>query len=227
MRPMTETVPKAMLEIAGRPFIDHQLMLMHKKGIRKVVICTGYLGESIQEHVGNGQDFGLEVRYSFDGEKLLGTGGALRKALPLLGDVFFVTYGDSYLEIDYSQMIECMNSTGLPAIMALYRNDGLWDTSNADIEGNKAIYSKSSPARGPYIDYGVSLMSRAVLEQLPADSVFDLAKVLERTSQAGKLGAFEVFDRFYEIGTLAGLQATEAYILSRQSHADSTYNERS
>src|SRR5271163_370338 len=102
MRPVTERIPKSMIEVAGRPFIEHQLELLQAENVKNVVLCVGHLGEMIQAHIGDGKRFGLSVSYSFDGERLLGTGGALRRALPLLGHDFFVLYGDSYLDISYA-----------------------------------------------------------------------------------------------------------------------------
>src|SRR5438552_18180093 len=116
LRPITETLPKAMVEVASRPFVDHQLDLLRKSGFRKVVLCLGYRGEQVEEHVKDGIDFGLHVKHSFDGATLLGTGGAVKRAVPLLSDVFFVLYGDSYLPIDYASVLRAFengNALGL------------------------------------------------------------------------------------------------------------------
>src|SRR5262249_44926497 len=139
MRPLTETIPKAMLEVAGRPFIDHQLDLLHRSGIRRVVLCLGYLGEQVRHHLGDGRDRGLELRYSFDGRRLLGPGGALRQALPLLGEVFWVIYGDSYLEIDYPAVLADFLSRGMLGLMTVVRNDDHWDRSNVVFRNGRLL----------------------------------------------------------------------------------------
>src|SRR3984957_10517772 len=130
LRPVTQTIPKALAPVAGKPFIDHQLDLLRRNGIREVAMCLGYLGELVQEHVGDGTSHGMNVRYSFDGEKLLGTGGALRRALPLLGEVFWVLYGDSYLDFDYRAALDDFLGRDALGLMTVLRNDNQWDRSN-------------------------------------------------------------------------------------------------
>ena len=146
MHPLTERIPKALLEVAGRPFIEHQLALLRREGVRRVVLCVGFLGEMIEARIGDGTRFGLSVSYSFDGERLLGTGGALRRALPMLGEHFFVLYGDSYLDIAYAPVQAAYRESGLPALMTVFRNEGRWDTSNVLYDGNKVVrYDKAHP----------------------------------------------------------------------------------
>ena len=101
LRPVTEDTPKALLDVAGKPFVVRQLEYLRQQGIVRVVLCVGYLGEQIRAVVGDGSALGLEVLYSWDGPQLLGTGGALRHALSALGEQFMVLYGDSYLPIDF------------------------------------------------------------------------------------------------------------------------------
>ena len=101
LRPITEKIPKSLVDVAGEPFIVRQLDYLFRQRVRDVVLCIGYLGEMIEAVVGDGSRFGLRVSYSIDGPILLGTGGALRRAAPLLGEAFFVLYGDSYLPVDY------------------------------------------------------------------------------------------------------------------------------
>src|SRR4051812_42459269 len=129
LRPVTETIPKALIEVAGEPFLAHQLRLLKRNGFDRVVLCVGYLGEMIRDFAGDGQSFGLRVEYVFDGPKLLGTAGALRRALPVLGEAFAVTYGDSYLPVDYRAAIDSFMQSGKLGLMSVYRNEGLWDTS--------------------------------------------------------------------------------------------------
>jgi len=147
LRPLTQHIPKALVEVAGRPFIDHQLALLRRHGARRVVICAGYLGEMIRDHVGDGRAFGLDVAYSFDGPspagvgRLLGTAGALVKALPQLGPAFFVLYGDSYLPCDYGAVQRAFLASGRPALMTVYRNEGQWDSSNVEMAESSGQWS--------------------------------------------------------------------------------------
>ena len=130
LRPITEKIPKSLVPVAGKPFLAHQLELLHARGIRRAVLCIGHLGEMIQRDFGDGAAFGVKLDYSFDGEKLLGTGGAIKRALPLLGDEFFVLYGDSYLPVEYAPVAEFFHRSGKPGLMTVYRNEGSYDTSN-------------------------------------------------------------------------------------------------
>jgi MurNAc alpha-1-phosphate uridylyltransferase len=148
LRPVTETIPKALIDIAGEPFLAHQLRLLAASGIERVVCCVGYLGEMIRDYAGSGEQFGLQIQYSFDGPALLGTGGALRQALPLLGENFFALYGDSYLPCDYRLIQQTFAASLKPALMTVYRNEGRWDTSNVLLDQQRIVrYDKRAPTR--------------------------------------------------------------------------------
>lgn len=210
---MTEAIPKALVDVAGEPFIVHQLRLLRREGITKVVLCVGYLGDMLRDRVGDGANFGLEIHYSFDGEQLRGTGGALKRALPMLGDDFFVLYGDSYLDINYAQALAVFQTAGLPALMTVYRNAGRWDTSNVLYDGVKVIaYDKRHPTQDmQFIDYGLGILTAGIIGAW-REETFDLADVYTRLAAAGALAGFETTRRFYEIGTHEGLKATDAYL---------------
>ncbi len=167
----------------------------------------------IEAHVGDGSRFGLSVRYSFDGEKLLGTGGALRRALPLLGEDFFVLYGDSYLEIDYAAVQATYRERAKPALMTVFRNEGQWDTSNVLFDGAKILrYDKRNPAADmKYIDYGLGILSSELLKHR-GNEAFDLADVYAELVDGGRLAGFEATRRFYEIGTPSGLALAEGHL---------------
>jgi NDP-sugar pyrophosphorylase family protein len=217
LRPITEKVPKAMVPVAGRPFIDHQLALLARSGIRRVVLCLGHLGEQVERHLGSGTAHGLEVRYSHDGDRLLGTGGALRRALPLLAPVFWVLYGDSYLDIDYRAVLAHFESARATALMTVLRNDNLWERSNVVFrDGRLVCYSKRAHTpEMDHIDYGVSLLRREVLEALPPDEPADLADLLSALAAGGELTGHVVTQRFYEIGSHRGLEETQRYLRAR------------
>jgi D-sedoheptulose 7-phosphate isomerase len=217
LRPTTATLPKALIDIAGEPFVAHQLRLLRREGIERVVLCVGYLGEMVRDFVGDGRGFGLDVAYSFDGDTLLGTGGALRRALPLLGDAFYVLYGDSYLDIAYKPALAAFRRSGAPALMTVFRNEGRWDTSNVVFDGVRVVrYSKRT--RTPdmhHIDYGLGILTGQALADWPAETSFDLAEVYGVLADLGQLAAYEVTHRFYEIGTPEGITETDAYLRGR------------
>ena len=208
MRPHTETLPKSLLEVAGQPFLAHQLHALSRQGIQQVVLCVGHLAEQIEEFAGDGSAFGLQVTYSKEEGPLLGTGGALRKALPLLGEAFFVLYGDSWLEIDYPAVLKAFKKSTLPALMTVFRNEGDWDTSNVELQAGKIqLYSKvQRNERMSHIDYGLGILTKEPLEAYPEQQTFDLAEVYERLSREHRLASYEATKRFYEIGSPSGLE---------------------
>jgi NDP-sugar pyrophosphorylase family protein len=212
LRPLTETVPKALVLVAGEPFAFHQLRLLARNGFVEAVFLTGYRGEQIAAAVGNGHRFGLNVRYVPDGPKLLGTGGAIARGLPLLGEHFAVIYGDSWLDFDYQAAVAAFVRGERQALMTVFQNEGSWDTSNVELR-NGEILTYSKRKRTPemrHIDYGFSLFRADVFRDLPLDRPTDLAEVFETLASRGQLAAFEVHQRFYEVGSFAGLAELEA-----------------
>lgn len=217
LRPLTETIPKALVDVNGEPFIAHQLRLLRRNGVGHVVLCTGYLGEMIEASVGDGSRYGLRVTYSPDGPKLLGTAGCLKKAAALLGEAFFILYGDSYLPCDFGAVQSSFEAQrGKQALMTVFRNEGLYDTSNIEFTDGRIItYDKKNRTPGmQHIDYGLGILRRTALDFVPADEAFDLAKVYQEMLRSGALAAFEVRERFYEIGSPAGLEDTRRHLAS-------------
>jgi NDP-sugar pyrophosphorylase family protein len=213
LRPLTETIPKSLIPINGKPYIAHQLELLRSRGIRNVVLCIGHLGEMIEEFVKDGSSFGMSASYSLDGPTLLGTGSAIRKALPLLGDAFFVLYGDSYLTCDYGAVETYFESSRKCGLMTIYRNRGLYDTSNVEAENGRITrYDKHCRTPGmQFIDYGLGLFRRLAFEGLP-DRFINLDEVYKTLLERGELAAFEVTERFYEIGSPSGILDLERYL---------------
>lgn len=212
LRPITETVPKSMIEIAGKPFIDHQLRLLKSKGISSILICTGYLSEKISSYVADGKKFGLNVFYSHDGEELLGTGGSIKKALPLLGEDFLVMYGDSYLDIDLQKIWQFYLSSKKNALMVVIKNKNKWDKSNVEFVRDKiTIYDKDRQLPSmEYVDYGVSIFKKKkFLELAGSNKKFDLSELHKKLVASGDLAGYEVFNRFYEIGSRDGINELE------------------
>lgn len=219
LRPITEKIPKVLVPIAGKPFLAHQLELLRQQGITRVVLCLGYLGEMVQREFGDGSAHGVQLDYSFDGPVLLGTGGALKRALPKLGEQFFVLYGDSYLPIPFAPIADFFERSGKLGLMTVYRNEGKYDTSNVVFgDGEIKVYDKKQ--RLPemhHIDYGLSLFRREVFEHYPADKPFDLAEVMRDLVARKQLAGYEVKERFYEIGSHAGLEELNALLAKERN----------
>ena len=220
LRPLTDHVPKALLEIAGRPFIFHQLELLRNEGVDRVVLCVGHLGQQIRAVVGDGRSHGIAIDYSFDGDELLGTGGALRRALPLLGAAFFVLNGDSYLRCPLARIQSAFEASGRPALMTVLRNDNRWDRSNVLYQNGEIMeYDKHSPrADMAHVDFGLSVLSSAVFAPYAAATVIDLADLCRDLSRRRLLAAFEVSERFHEIGSLQGIADTEEFLSRKRGN---------
>jgi D-sedoheptulose 7-phosphate isomerase len=218
LRPLTETIPKSLVEVSGKPFILHQIDYLNKQGVTDIVLCVGYLGEMIQEVVGNGKSFGVNIKFSYDGENLLGTGGAIKNALPFLSDNFFILYGDSYLPINYSKIQQAFIKSNKMGLMTIFKNKDKWDKSNVHFENDILIeYNKiNAHSKMDYIDYGLGILSKSVFDKYSNDMVFDLADVYQELSKKGQLEGLEVFDRFYEIGSHIGLEQIQKYLKTNQ-----------
>jgi NDP-sugar pyrophosphorylase family protein len=214
LRPLTETIPKSLVEINGEPFLWHQLRLLREHGVSHVVLCLSYLGEQVRDSAGDGRDFGLHIDYSFDGSVLLGTAGALKRALPLLGESFLVLYGDSYLPIDLGAVETSFRASGKAGLMSVYSNEGQWDTSNVEFaDGQIVAYDKKlRTERMRHIDYGLGAFRASAFDRVPADKPWDLAVLYQDLLQAGELAAFEAPHRFYEIGSFRGIEELSWYL---------------
>lgn len=220
LRPITQNVPKSLVPVAGKPFIAHQLTRLRDSGADHIVLCVGYFAEQIADFVGDGSQFGLKVEYSFDGERQLGTGGALLKALPMLGDKFFVMYGDSYLETPLATLESLFEKRGKQGLMVVYRNEGKYDTSNVVFsDGTVKRYDKKNITSDMrHIDYGLGMLHRLAFEGRIVNRPFDLADIYTILAGKGELGGFEVHQRFYEIGSIEGLRQTRDYFLAESTH---------
>jgi NDP-sugar pyrophosphorylase family protein len=175
LRPVTETVPKALIEVAGEPFLAHQLRLLRTHGFERVVLLVGYLG-----------------------------------------DTFAVIYGDSYLPCDYGAALGVFADSGKAGLMSVFRNEGLWDTSNVEFAAGRILaYDKANrtPAMR-HIDYGLGAFRRAAFDAVPADCPSDLAVVYQDLLRRGELAAWESPERFYEIGSVEGIADLEEFLKS-------------
>jgi NDP-sugar pyrophosphorylase family protein len=208
LRPITAKIPKLLVEVAGESFFSHQLRLLRKNGLTRIVLCVGYLGEQIVEQYGDGAKWNVQIDYSFDGEKLLGTGGALIRALPKLGGAFYVLYGDSYLPVDYQSVGRAFLASGQLGLMTVFENREAYDASNVWFEdGRIRLYSKTEkPPQMRHIDHGLGVFRAAAFAGCPRDAVVDLAAVQTELCRRGQLAGYEMKERFYEIGSPAGLR---------------------
>jgi D-sedoheptulose 7-phosphate isomerase len=210
--------PKSLVEVAGRPFAAHQLELLCRNGVTDVVFCVGHLGEQIEAFVGNGSEFGLRVRYSYDSALAGGTGAAVRQALPLLEPSFLVMYGDSYLECDYQAIGRAFAQSDRGGLMTVVRNDNCWDRSNVQYEGGRILrYDKVSRTQEMrHIDYGLGVFRAEALQPYPSGTCLDLAQVYQDLLARQELAAYESPGRFYEIGSPAGLEETRQYLTTKE-----------
>lgn len=211
---ISKQTPKSLIEVSGEPFIFKQLRHLKLQGAQKVILCVGNMGEKIKKKVGNGSKFGLDISYSFDGPTLLGTGGALKKALPKLDRAFFVLYGDSFLPINFNLVEEAFFKSKHPALMTVMKNENQWDKSNVSLKKNNLIdYNKNSPDKSmDYIDYGLGVLTKEVFANIRKET-FDLSEIYRNLSKELKLEGYIVSNRFYEIGSYEGLQATRNFFL--------------
>jgi len=222
MRPLTETCPKTLLAVRGQPFAFHQLHWLAAQGVNEVVYCIGHRGDLIRRYWAMEHPPIRSIRWVDEGERLRGTGGALRLAAEqgVLDDSFFVMYGDSFLPVRFAPIWQAFQASGSPALMTVLRNEGRWDRSNVIYEnGRIALYDKKPAPGMQHIDYGLLLFQRETLAAITAE-VFDLAALLHNLSLHGQLAGYEVTERFYEVGSMAGLQDLERYLADREPIAN-------
>ena len=200
---------KVLIDVAGKPFISRQLNYLSDQGIKDIVICTAHLGEQIKNYIGNGSKYNLNVSYSDDRDRLLGTGGSIKKACQILGEHFFILYGDSFLPVNFSLVEKAYFQEKKPALMTVLKNKERWDKSNAYFKDKCVKYNKKKPQKNmDYIDYGLNIVKNSIFSDFPSNEVFDLADVFENLSNKSLLAGFEIYDRFYEIGSINGLNDT-------------------
>jgi NDP-sugar pyrophosphorylase family protein len=208
MRPLTLKLPKSMLQIKGRPFLEYQLELLKEYEIKDILLCVGYKGELIKNHFGDGRKFGVNLSYSFDGDNLLGTAGALKKAYKLLSENFFLMYGDSYLPYDYQEIERHFRDSVKLSLMVAYRNQNRFDKSNLLIQdGMIKLYDKTLQGENlEYIDAGLSILKKEVLNLVPEEEPYNLEELYRTLISEEEMSAFEVKQRFYQIGSFEGLE---------------------
>jgi NDP-sugar pyrophosphorylase family protein len=210
LRPVTEKIPKSLVPINGEPFAYHQLRLFYGKGLRRIHFCLGHLGEMVEAAIRDSEYASkMQISFSYDGLAPLGTGGAIKKSLPFLSEDFYIIYGDSYLDISFKGLedfyISRKNETA--GVMAVFKNSGQFDKSNVIFEDENLFYSKKTTSeRMTYIDYGVSILNKTAFQTYPHDTAFDLSEIFEDLSSKGQLTGYEVFNRFFEVGSFQGIK---------------------
>ncbi len=226
LRPVSEHIPKALIDTNGEPFISHQLRLLKKNGAQQVIMCIGYLGEMIVNFVGDGSAFGLNVSYVSDGPTLLGTAGCIKQALPqLASDAFFTLYGDSYLPCDYLAIQQAFVASNKTALMTVFCNNGRWDTSNVEFTNNTILsYDKINKTdRMHYIDYGLGLFNKSAFSDVSSDKPHDLAVLYQTLLAQQQLAAYEVTERFYESGSFSGIDELTDYLIQQKGMTNELY----
>ena len=218
LRPLTTSLPKSMIPIAGKPFLDYEIKLLKRAGIVDFVICVGYKGELIRSHFGDGRSLGVKIRYSDDGDMLLGTAGSLKNAEALLADGFFITFGDAYPILDYDAAWKLFRSTGKLAMMVVLKNANVYGRSNTVVQnGQVTFYSKkeSAPAM-EYIEFGVTFMNKQALQMLTGDYPIDLEMLYRKIIGNNQMAALELKQRIYDIGSPEGLRDFSELVRSGQ-----------
>lgn len=215
---LAKGTPKSLIRVADRPFIAWQLERLRDSGFERVLLCTGHLGDHVVAYVGDGSRFELGVSYAEDGAVPLGTAGALRAALEQLDDTFLVTYGDSYLPFDYSAPLSDLERhPEALGTMAVYENGGRFDASNTQVSADRVLrYEKGSgdPALD-HIDYGATALRKSVIAGLRPGVPLGLDSVQATLAREGTLRAFRAEERFYEMGSAAGLAELDAFLRDR------------
>lgn len=217
LRPLTEKVPKVMVAVNGEPFLLHLLQLLKSQGINDIVLCIGYLGQHVKDSFGNGEAMGVNLRYSEEKGKLLGTGGALKQAQSLLDDYFLVINGDTYLPIDYRKVEKAFLRRGKKALMVVYDNrDDTEVKNNVALDDDLMVksYDKNHPDRNfHHVEAGALALRKEVLDMIREGDAISLeAGLYPGLIQQGEMAAFVARQRFYDIGLPEQRKIFEAFV---------------
>ncbi|HYB45419.1 MAG TPA: sugar phosphate nucleotidyltransferase [Nitrososphaerales archaeon] len=216
LRPLTDLVPKGLIRVNGRPFLELKLEQLKANGIDDVILCVGHLGEMIEEHFGDGSRFGIRIRYSRDGKELLGPVGAVKRAEHLLEGEFFVTYGDNYLRLDYGKMMALLKSSGKLGVLAVYHNRGAYGTSDVEVsEGRVTTFQKNPTRKLEWINFGIYALRKKALDLVAPGSPCDESEFFNLMIGRRELLSYEATERFYEIGNVESLNEFETFMAGR------------
>ena len=218
LRNLAESTPKAMIDINGKPFLEYQIEMLKKQNIKDIVLCVGHLSDKIKDYFGDGKKFGVDIKYSYDGEKKLGPMGAIKNAEPFLKKDFFIMYGDSYIFVDFKDVYNFYKKNDEHVTMVVYKNENKYDKSNLIIENNKVIYIRDTDEikKVDYIDYGTSILNKKALEVIPKNTFCSTVEFFKEMIVKNKLLAYEVKKRFYHIGTPKALEEFRSYIKNQE-----------
>ena len=210
--------PKSMVDVHGKPFFHYPLQVLKRQGFRRFVFCVGFKADPIQKYFEDGKKYQIQIRYVHDGEQPVGTGGALKRALPLLDENVMAIYGDSYIDFEYTKLIDqydhLKRSDDIAAVMSVMKNKGRWGKSNASLKANGRLrYDKGHPSADmEYIDFGATVLNKQAVANRLQDGYCDLADTYKELGDQDRLGGFEVKERFYDIGTPESLQEFRNFI---------------
>lgn len=215
LQPLTEKIPKSLIMIEGKPFLQYQVEFLKKGGITEIVLCVGHLSEQIETYFGDGKRFGVNIQYSRERERLLSTAGALKNAETLLAEDFFLMYGDSYLFLNFEEVFGHFQNLNKSALMVVYKNYDKYDKSNVVIRNGmvKRYDKKHKTEDMVYIDYGVSILRKKVLDIIPKAQIYSFEELFQELIKQNEMLAFETRERFFEIGSYDGLEEFKKYVL--------------
>lgn len=219
LRPLTDDIPKSMISIEGKTFLQYQIELLNPYGVKEIVLCVGYRGKKIENYFGNGNKYNARILYSYEKEKLLGTGGALKLAEPYLDEKFFLIWGDSYVRLNYKEMYDfhMKNSCDFDVTMAIFYNIRNYDKSNIVYKNGKIKkYEKNSNDEMKYIDAGLMVMNKKLLISIPPGKVFHIEDLFNKLAKEERLQPFLIKKRYYEIGSLKGLNQFTKFVKRNQ-----------
>ena len=219
IRPLTNKIPKSMISIEGKPFLQYQIELLSCYGIKDIILCVGYMGEKIENCFENGNKYNTRIIYSYEKEKLLGTGGALKMTEPYLDEKFYLIWGDSYVRLNYKKMFDfhLKNSKNFDVTMAIFYNIRNFDKSNIVYKnGSIKKYDKNSTDNMKYIDSGVMVLNKKLLSRIPNREVFQIENLFTKLAKEEKIKPFLIKKRYYEIGSLEGLNQFSKFVKRNQ-----------
>lgn len=219
LRPLTNDIPKSLILIQGKPFLQYQIELLTRYDIKDIVLCVAYMGKKIEDYFGDGNKFGVKITYSYEKNKLLGTGGALKLVEPYLNENFFLLWGDSYVRLNYKEMhdFHLKNTNDFDVTIAIFYNIRNYDKSNIIYErGRIKKYEKNSKDEMKYIDAGIMVFNKKILKRIPSGKVFQIEDLFHKLAKEEKLKPFLIKKRYYEIGSLKGLNQFKKFVKRNQ-----------
>ncbi|MEK6939173.1 MAG: sugar phosphate nucleotidyltransferase [Nanoarchaeota archaeon] len=214
LRPLTETTPKPLLPIRGKPIIEHVIRNLKKHGIKNIIISIGYKAEQVQEYFGDGNSWGVSISYALETEPL-GTGGAVKLASKHLAKPFFLVWGDNLMDVSFSRMEQEFLSAGTPLIMALTHREDVENFGVAKLDKNKIITFVEKPKRedapSTLINAGAFIIDPSCLSLLPEGKSSIEKDCFEKLAPLGKIAAFIHRGQWFPTDTLEKYHHANAF----------------